>query len=71
VSYLPLIIFLGCVAMFVYRLADGPQLWGPERGVPFCRHPFDLAQGRRWCCPLCSTAFVFDERANRWLPERR
>lgn len=70
-SWLPLIVFLACALVFAYWLAQGPKLWGPERGLPFCRHPFpDVIQGRRWCCPDCNTVFVRDEQAHRWVPDR-
>lgn len=66
--------FVVLLAPSVYVLAGGPKLWGPERGVPFCEHPFELSglpggkRLSRWRCPKCQTVFLREE--NRWVPER-
>lgn len=60
----------------VYALIGGTKLWGPERGVPFCGHPFEQTWLMNpkpvvWWCPKCCTPFELhegDDGVRRWVP---
>lgn len=63
---------LGLIAI-IYVMAGGWKLWGPERGVPFCGHPFEQTWRcdpplTEWRCPKCHTEFV--PHGGKWLPRR-
>jgi hypothetical protein len=64
------LVFAWIVVM--YLMLGLPRLWGPERGVPFCGHPFELTwphpEWGSWRCPKCHTLFIkIDEK---WVAER-
>lgn len=61
------------LAVVLYMLLGGRKLWGPERGVPFCGHPFEQTwsmdpRPEEWDCPKCGT--IFAVRDGHWRPVR-
>ena len=66
------VITAGCAVFLVtiYVLLGGRKLWGPERGVPFCGHPFERTWNTsltEWTCPKCWTRFTVQD--GRWRPD--
>lgn len=59
----------------LYVLGGGKKLWGPERGIPFCGHPFEQVDSMlllpdKWTCPRCGTTFERRGEPERWVPRR-
>jgi hypothetical protein len=70
ISLLSMALGVFVLGPMVWILAGIPKLWGPERGMPWCAHPFEQAHSAQewWMCPRCGTEFrVVD---GRWQVQR-